>query len=276
MAHSLASLRKARELTQEQVGRQIAQILGRPIGASYAQKKIARFEAREAAPTNRELEALAKILEMDIEVLRPIFARAPEQGMSVIEQVASRGRSLMAICMLSKPRPQPLPDAYEAVREAISQREFSVAAFIPYPSSVNLRTVSHAVNNLVGYYTRAINDVLENNTTFKKSLKKRREALAVYVPKPELLKLSAVLIPPIFRQYSLTVQQAQPNGPLTKQLHVWTPGKVVDTGRPIKATGAYSVQDQVDAWQSFFGQVIPHWIEKKKLIAEDEYWKRIL
>jgi hypothetical protein len=46
-------------------------------------------------------------------------------------------------------------------------------------------------------------------------------------------------------------------------------------GRAIKATGIYSLADQIDAWSSFFGQIIPHWIENNEFPPADDYWTRV-
>src|ERR1700722_343236 len=138
MAATLTSLRKAKELTQEEVGRQLADILGHKIGVSYAQKKIARFESGAAAPTDREIEALARIFKTEVVTLRALVGRAPQQASAVIDQASASGRSLMANCMLGRPRPVPVSESYEAVRNAIEERNFWVAVFLPYPSIANL------------------------------------------------------------------------------------------------------------------------------------------
>jgi transcriptional regulator with XRE-family HTH domain len=277
MADTLVSLRKAKHLTQQQLGEQLSEFLGATIGPSYAQKKVARFEAGLAAPTDQELQALAKILRVKLDLLREIVARAPKQAEEIITQVASKGRSLIATCMLARPRPEPLAESSAAIRSAVEEKDFSVAVFLPYPGVVHIPDARfHDVSNLVGYYARVINDVTRATLAFKRSLKKRVDAVALYTPKPEILKSSALLIPPIFRQFSLTVHQADPpSGPITKALNAWTVGSVTDTSRPIKGTGTYTLDDQIDAWQSYFGQVVSNWIDHSHLIEEDDYWKKI-
>lgn len=276
MPVTLASLRKAKELTQGEVGRQLANLLNQKIGPSYAQKKIARFETGAAAPTDRELEALASILKTEVAVVRELVSKAPQEVVAVVDQAAARGRSFMANCMLGRPRPVPIPESYQAFRTAIDEHNFSLAVFLPYPSTVVVPNPTRQISNLVGYYTRVINDVMEANREFKNSIRKNPQSIALYAPRPELLQTSAILIPPVLRQYTLMIQQSDPpTGSLKKSLHVWTPGKDVDIGRPVRATGTYSLHDQIDAWESFFGEVIPHWIEHNELISEDAYWKRI-
>lgn len=277
MSESLISLRKAKGFTQQELGEQLAKLLKQRMGVTYAQKKIARFEAGAAQPTDAELDVLARILHVKTDVLRKVVSRAPQQAMQVITDLASKGRSLIATCMMARPRPEALDESYAAAKDAIENKDFSMALFIPYPGTVNLPTASfHHVNNLVGYYTRVINDVLASSVAFMNVLTKRTNAVVIYMPKPELLRTSAILIPPILRQYSLTLHQAQPpKGPIAKSLAVWTPGNNVDTARPIKATGTYTLHDQVDAWQSFFGQIVPHWIQTNQFLEEDDYWKQV-
>src|ERR1022692_3656337 len=212
---SLRSFREAKGFTQQQLGKKIAEYLHQTIGESYAQKKTARFEAGDAKPTDKELYAMAHILGVKVEALRSVLAtRASYDAGPLVDQLASgtpSGRTMMASCMLGRPRPQTLDESYEAVKSAIEDKNLWIAIFVPYPSAVNLPQPSHHVNNLVGYYTRVINSVLEVNLSLKNSLKQdKADAVALYFPKPDLLKPSAVLIPPIFRQYSLTLQQANP------------------------------------------------------------------
>jgi transcriptional regulator with XRE-family HTH domain len=279
---SLRSIRVPKGFTQRKLGKALDEYLHRSTGETYQQKKIARFEARAAKPTEQEVEAMAHILDVDRDVMRSVFESRGESydAAPLIDEFAAgapEGRTLMASCILGRPRPQTLPESYRAAKNAVENKNMWMALFVPYPSAVNLPRPSHHVNNLVGYYTRVINSILEANLTFKNSLKEeKKDAVVLYVPKPELLKNSAVLIPPIFRQFTLTLQQANPpNGPIDKHLLVWTTGRDRDTGRAMKATAMYSLADQVDAWSSFFGQVIPYWIEKNEFPAADDYWIRI-
>jgi hypothetical protein len=80
----------------------------------------------------------------------------------------------------------------------------------------------------------------------------------------------------MFRQYTLTLkQETPPSGPITKTLNVWEPGLETDTARPAKATGLYSIEEQVDLWQSFFGEIVPHWIATSELLDSDAYWEKV-
>jgi hypothetical protein len=56
---------------------------------------------------------------------------------------------------------------------------------------------------------------------------------------------------------------------------MWTPGAESDTVEPVKPTGVYTMDEQIDAWESYFGEIIPHWIEKSDLSAPDPHWERI-
>lgn len=279
MHKSLVIFRKTKGLTQEELGRAIAARLHRPIGKSYAQKKIANFEAGTAAPTEDELQAMADELGVEPESLRNVISpRAPNEAGSVIDQIADRsrrGRSLMASCMFSRPRPQILDESYGAIKAAI-EANLSMAVFVPFPTAVNIPEPSDHINSLLGHYSRVRRSVLDANLAFKNSLdRKRSKALALYFPRAELLKSSAILIPPICRQFSLTIEEEKPNGPITKTLHLWTPGTDADTVRPLKATGLYSLDEQIEAWQAFFGDIIPHWIATNEFLQSDPYWEKI-
>lgn len=278
MSESLSSWRKEKGLSQEDLGKAIARRLNRPIGVSYAQKKIARFEAGASTPTGEELNALAEELGVEPETLRSaVVARAPHDGASRMDGLGvidDKGWCLMATCVLSRPRPQTLEESYEAVKEAIEKRHLSMAIFLPYPSAVSLPDTSDHVNNLIGYYARIRKSLLEANLIFLNSLgPDLAKSVALYAPRPEVS--TTVLIPPVFRQFSLTLQQAEPNGPITKSLDMWTPGPETDASRPVRATGVYSLEEQTDAWESFFGDIIPRWVATKTFIAADSYWVRV-
>jgi transcriptional regulator with XRE-family HTH domain len=277
MSESISSWRKQKGLSQEDLGKAIARRLSRPIGVSYAQKKIARFEAGTSAPTTEELHAMAEVLGVEVEALKSAIAdRAPQEAASRIAEfgVSEKGWCLMASCILSRPRPQSLDESYKAIVEALEKKHLSLAVFLPYPSVVHLPKTSYLINNLVGYYSGVIKSLLETNLAFINSLGPAlAEAVALYVPREEIL--TSVLIPPVFRQYSLTVRQTEPTGPIIKSLDVWTPGTETDASRPVRATGVYSLEEQIDAWESFFGEIIPHWVATKKFLAADSYWQRI-
>src|SRR5579871_2849614 len=89
---SLRALREAKSLTQQQLGKKIADYLHREIGDSYAQKKIARFEAGVAAPPDKELQAMAHVLDVKVGVLEELFTAAYDAG-SIIDQIADSAPS---------------------------------------------------------------------------------------------------------------------------------------------------------------------------------------
>ncbi len=278
MPESISSLRKEKGLSQEDLGKAIARRLKRPMGITYAQKKIARFEAGLSSPTAEELYAMAEELGVEPETLKSVIAaRAPQEGASKIDElgvVEEEGWSLMTVCILSRPRPQTLDESFKAVKAAIETRHFSMAVFLPYPSTVNLPETSDHINNLVGYYARIRKSLLEANLIFVKSLGPTlAKSVALYAPKPDTS--ISVLIPPVFRQFSLTLRQIEPNGTITKELDMWTPGPDGDSSRPVRATGVYSLAEQTDAWESFFGEIIPNWIATKTFLPADSYWVRI-
>ena len=81
--------------------------------------------------------------------------------------------------------------------------------------------------------------ILEANLAFKNSLEEHRDAVALYAPKAS----ANILIPPVLRQFTLTVQ-IHPNGKISKSLLIWTPRVDMDSGRPIKATMACTFEQQ--------------------------------
>jgi transcriptional regulator with XRE-family HTH domain len=275
MPDSIVPWRKAKNLSQQDLGKAISQRLNRSIGDTYAQKKIARFEAGTSAPTPDELKAMAEVLDVDLEELRlAIAARTPIDGPSRMEELGVTGPSLMAICILSRPRPQTLTDSFQAVKETIAKGNFSMAVFLPYPGVVKLPAASDHINNLVGYYAHIRKSLLEANLLFMNALgPELAKSIALYVPREEIV--TSLLIPPVFRQFALTVKPTEPNGAIAKTLEIWTPGVDGDVSRPMRATGVFSIEQQVDAWESFFGEVIPHWLATRSFISEDGYWTRI-
>ena len=277
MPDSIASWRKAKSLTQEDLGKAIAERLRRPIGDSYAQKKVARFESGASTPTTEELYAMAEILGVEPEALKSVAARAPLEGASRLGELGvldEDGWSLMAVCTLSRPRPQILDESFKAVEEAIAKRHFSMAIFLPYPSAVNLSETSDHVNNLIGYHARVRKSLLEANLIFMNALgPELSKSVALYAPRADVA--GTVLIPPVFRQYALTLRQERPNAPISKSLDMWTPSYETDVSRPVRATGVYSLDEQMDAWESYFGDIIPNFIATKTFRDSDAYWVRI-
>jgi transcriptional regulator with XRE-family HTH domain len=277
MPESISSLRKAKGLSQEALGKAIAQRLNRPIGDSYAQKKIARFEGGASTPTAEELDAMAAELAVEPETLKALLATAPHEGASRMDQLGvddKNGWCLMAVCVLSRPRPQTLDDSFRSVAHAIRNKHLSMAVFLPYPSAVNLPETSDHINNLIGHYARVRMSLLEANKLFIDALgPDAAGSVALYAPRPEVS--TTVLIPPVLRQFSLTLRQAEPTSAITKSLEVWTPGLDTDTPRTIRATGMHSLEEQTDAWVAYFGGVIPHWLATKTFPTSDPYWARI-
>jgi transcriptional regulator with XRE-family HTH domain len=278
MPESISLFRKEKGLTQEGLGKAIAKRLQRPIGDSYAQKKIARFESGASLPTAEEFHAMADVLGVDVEALKAAVAgRPPHEGPSRMGELGvtdDNGWCLMAVCILSRPRPQILDESFKAVEEAIAKRHFSMAVFLPYPSAVGVPETSDHINNLIGYQARVRKSLMEANLIFLNALgPELAKSAALYVPRAEIT--TTVLIPPVFRQYALTLRQVAPNAPISKSLDMWTPGQETDVSRPIRPTGVYSLEEQMDAWESYFGDVIPHWTATRTFIASDAYWTRI-
>lgn len=277
MIETLAALRKTKGLTQEQLGRAIAERRGQRIGTTYAQKKIARWESGQAIPTEAELSALADVLGTDVQEIIPLLSpRAPYEGPAIIDQLAAGGegeRTLFAYCALSMARKESIEESSAAMKDAIENRNMWVAVFVPYPAQVALS--SSSINNLVGYYTRVQRSISDANLIFKNRLDPAKaDRIALYSPRTQDGKTS-LLIPPIFRQYSLTIKLVDQPYTLTKTLHVWTPASDNDTARSVRPTAVYTIDTQIDAWESFYSEIIPHWIERSELSATDPYWQRI-
>src|SRR5579871_3217713 len=191
MAETLVALRKARNLSQEQLGTLVAKHLKRTIGVGYAQKKIARFEAGTASPTLGELEAIAVVLGVPIETLDLGTTTRPNEAVSVIDELTAptnEGRCLMASCLLSRPRPTPLGETYAAVKEAI-ERDLTIATFVPYPNVIYIPDASEEIAILQGSYSNIRRSVNEANFNFTKSLdpERARKAIALYFPKESLV-----------------------------------------------------------------------------------------
>jgi len=275
MRETLASLRKAKGLSQEELGKTIAEALNRPIGPTYAQKKIARFEAGTAAPNENELRVLAEKLDRPVEVIRSLIPpRSPQEIDSLVGQFGP-GRTLMASCVLSRARPRVLDDTTVSLKSSIEEKNLKIAAFLPYPAASSFPAVSDHINTLIGYYARIRRSVSEANVAFKQSLPgESSEAVALYSPKSEVTGSAAVLIPPIFRQYTLTVQ-VDPTGNIQQSLHIWTPGADADLARSVKGTGAFTLEEHVEAWSAYFGQILEHWIQTGEFLSADAYWERI-
>jgi len=278
MPESIPLWRKEKGLTQEDLGKAIAKRLNRPIGDSYAQKKIARFESGASMPTAEEFHAMADVLGVDPEALKAAVAgRPPIEGASRMGELGvtdENGWCLMAVCTLSRPRPQILDESFKAVEEAIAKRHLSMAIFLPYAAAVGIAEPSDHINNLIGYQARVRKSLMEANLIFLNALgAELAKSVALYAPRTDIT--TTVLIPPVFRQFALTLRQAAPNAPISKNLDMWTPGQETDVSRPIRPTGVYSLEEQTDAWESYFGEVIPHWVTTKTFIASDAYWTRI-
>ena len=143
---TLAALRKKRGLSQEELGRAIARRLNTSIGITYAQKKIAKFESGDAAPTEEEIGALAEELGVEIEVVQSAIAgRAPHEATSLIDQFAVSGGAFSepATCTLSRPRTKSLDETSVTMKQAIEKQNVSVAVFYsairkPPPASATL------------------------------------------------------------------------------------------------------------------------------------------
>ena len=203
-----------------------------------------------------------------------------EEASDAIEELAAPaggGRSLMAICCLSRSRPQLLDDSFDALRRALEEGNLSIAVFSPYPNQIFHETESHEITHLEGSYFDIRRSVDRANFNFVNTLNDvGKRNVALYVPQPSLVEKSATLIPPIVaQQFSLTVHKAA-NGVVTKTLQTWTPGTDTDVARKVKATGVFSVLEQTSLWESFFGGILRHWIEvAEEFLPGDHYWHRV-
>ena len=111
--HKCDHFAKLRVSWQEELGNERAKQMCRNIGASYAQKKIARYEAEWSAPTLEELDAMALLLEVDVEILRWLIStRARHEAESLIKEFGAGGRSLIASCMMSRQRSKTWDDTF--------------------------------------------------------------------------------------------------------------------------------------------------------------------
>jgi len=272
---TLITARKRTGLTQAQVGQHIAATLGRNIGPSYAQKKIARFENGAAAPAPDEREPYAQALGITVEELTAMIApRAPQEAVSVIDDLARLTKpSLIAACCLSRARPQVLEESYRAIREAV-EAAVHLAIFVPYPQTIGLPKMSNHLSKLAGYYGRVRQSLLEFTHQFNKSLTRNHDQVALYFPSGEFDNESKTIIPPVFRQFTVTYKPTHFDT-YQKELHMWTPAIDTDTSQLVKPTGVYSVEDQIDAWEGFFGNIGQHWVFKQEFLDRDEYWERV-
>jgi transcriptional regulator with XRE-family HTH domain len=277
MTVSLSNLRKARGLTQEGLGILMAARLGRTVEAGWGQKRISRFEAGEAEPTVEELRALATELGVDPQiVLMSIKSDAPGEAATVFRAVGSSEvtRSLMVVCCLSRSRAQSLDESFAVMRDAI-ERGLTLCAFIPYPNTLHLPDFGDHAETLASYYRRIRKSVSDANLLFKNRLPEEySDRIALYFPRSELITGVTILTPPIFRQFSLTIEESK-SGTFTKTLLEWTPSTEKDISRPILATGVHSLDEQIEAWEAYFGGVVSHWIGTNELIPTDGYWERI-
>lgn len=280
MAESLADLRKARGLTQEALGSAMAARLeGRKVEHGWGQKRISRFEAGTAEPTREELTVLSTLLGLDPQiVLTSIKSGAPSEAARVLKEVVdadSTRRSLMAICCMSRARTWSLDDSFRMM-ETVMKRGLTLCAFVPYPNTMHLPDFVDHAEMLAGYYRRIRKSVTDANSLFKNRLAEKGvdpNQIALYLPRQELMKGSGVLIPPIFRQFSLTIDESDSG--ITKTLLEWTPSTDKDLATPLLGTGVHSLDEQIEAWEAFFGDVITQWLETSELVASDGYWERI-
>jgi len=280
---SLARRRKERNLTQKELGLRLAQHLKRDISPIYAQRKIARYESGDAAPTPEELDVLAVILGMPPEKKSSLVTpRAPQEIVSVIQELGSLSeRSLVAVCCLSPARPRSLTESFESVRNAV-EGQLSMALFLPFPREFSFHRVSDNLAGLAGEYARIRETVLQWTYRFKKSLAARHDAVAVYAPSYEELSPSdeparlniPFLIPPFARNIALILRPTEESY-FRKEIYVWSPGLETDISRPIRATGVATVEQQANSWMRFFGNITQYWITTGVLRDRDEYWQKI-
>jgi transcriptional regulator with XRE-family HTH domain len=276
MDSPLFSARRKAGLTQQELGEAVARRLGRQTTSAAAKKRIARWEAHESSPSAEEMQALAAELDLDIAQLAAMFMRAPVEARLVVEGLAnSSERCLIAACCFSRTRPKILEESLESTRNAIETGKVCLASFVPYPQTVALPQSSNHVSHLVGYYAAVRKSLLDFTRTFQDSLSpERRDAVALYFPRSDLERNARLLIPPVFRQFFL-ILHATGTRVIRRELLLFTPAVETDISRPLRATGVYSLDDQLDAWQSFFGDIIEVWLSNGgELPAHDSYWQK--
>jgi|HubBroStandDraft_6_1064221.scaffolds.fasta_scaffold202368_2 transcriptional regulator with XRE-family HTH domain len=278
MPETLADLRNAKGLTQEELGRLVALRLGLQYVPGSGQKRISRFERNEAEPSVEELRAIGMELGVDQQIIfLSIKSGGIGEARSVFEKVGvdQTVRSIMAVCCLSKSRARSLDDSFASMKEAIEQRNLTMCVFIPYPTSLQLPEYGEHADTLASYYRKVRKSVSEANLLFKSRISADySHRVALYIPRTDLVRSSIILLPPIARQYSLMVEESS-SGALTKTLLEWTPSTERDISRPLLATGVLSIDEQIEGWEAFFGDVLADWIAAKELPGKDAYWERV-
>lgn len=281
MTSTLALLRKAKGMSQLELGLAVAEKLGDKIGTTYAQKKIARFESGKASPTAREAKVIAALLGVDLDTLQSAVSRAPNEGGAYVRDqiagVTKTGRCLICSCMLSGPRSTTLDESAAESKKAIENNKTKIAVFVPFPGKLGLPEItSDDTHTLFGYYAGVRRSVLDSNSAFKQTLEpSHRNNIALYYPREDVYKGSGLLLPPGFRQFILFIRQDAEDGPFVKNLMIWTPGVDGDEARPARETAVYSIDEEIILWEAFFGGIVTTWMASGELTTDDSYWTKV-
>lgn len=276
MTDTLKSLRRREGLTQQTLGLAIGKRTGQPIGKSYAQKKIARFEAGHSKPSHEDMVAISEELGVEMAILETIL-RSPAQtvrsdvGLGISDNPGVR--QLLVICPFIHLNGESSQDFQKIITSAL-QKCAAVMVFVPYPGSLeSIRGVgmSSMTQILLGYYSHVRISVQESLIMTKLNLEpEAKQKIITYTPRTNAANY---LAPPLSKIYSLTVAVSeQPFRQVKKVLHAWTKGETKYTTEIVKTPDRIYGDAHWELWLPYFGEVVTNWIDDGQIFKDDPYW----
>jgi transcriptional regulator with XRE-family HTH domain len=277
MRLNLAGLRKIKGLTQERLGVLLAEKTGKHVGPTYMQKKIARFEGGSAKPTDKEIEALCDILQVDADALRDSL-KDSVQNFGSISSLAERigsGRALILVCCMCKM--EKLSELTDTLVKVIAEKDVMLGLYVPYPSRICLPEHSDNAAILTGLVYLAVRKNIREWYEHSKYLlpAEKKDSIGLFFPSNEFSKSSSLFLPPIPWQSVLTFEQPVLDGPTSSRLETWVHGQRGVICRSVHSTDVLPRDSQVGYWESFFGEIVMDWKENKETLQQGLYWEQI-
>ena len=257
--------------------------LGKRLGIEkegYAQRKVSLWESLQAKPSDAELEILATVLNCDKVALTESFSgqALPMDPASLIQPLRSSSPALIATCAGSQTRSKLLEEVQDQLVPALDGN-VSLAIFFPYPLKVAGTGDSTAIVGVAGLYVQAWTTLLNFYVGLKSRLSEEAaaERIALYRPKATVNQPANILVPPMLRRSTLTFHRVGKD--LRRSLYVWTQSDQRDRFYEMEVTSPdildqQNLENQLNAWEWYFGDIVSHWKTGSTLISQDAYWSK--
>lgn len=276
-SQALALLRKARDLTQAELGAAVLEALDKTASSKgYAQKLVSLWERGEIRPSPEQIKALSVILRTDEATIQQgISKESSTPAIDLFNQLrdlqTAGGSSLLLACFSSPPKASVDPDTFNAVAEALVAG-VAFALVVPYPASVRSINTSPVTELLESYYrtVRAQVEIYCRELVAKVG-PEAGARVAVFVPNRASAASESALFPPHQERTVLVIRNLEnlpSRSEKEKELYLWVKTSEIDALKPAAEEPPDALLSHLKLWESYFREIIDIWRLERTLTHE--------